>query len=110
MDNMEIGDFKEMERQRYNYIKDKGKYMEVKILIGDDKDSFKGHSGIIPVITTELHNAGPRQVACMYLSLSELINKLEKDYPVECIMAKTTMASTAITEQELSMTNDEEEE
>lgn len=84
-------DVSEMERQRYHEIKSKGEYIEVNILIGTERDNFKGHNGKMPVVTTTLHGCGKEEISCMYLTLKALAKQFEEDYPIECMMGEMLM-------------------
>lgn len=66
-------DINEMEQQRYNAIKRKGEYVELDILIGVDDNEFKGHTGKMPVVTTQIHGAGPTEMACMYADRKSVV-------------------------------------
>lgn len=80
----DINNINEMERQRYNTIKEKGEYIEVNILIGSDIDNYQNAKGRIPVITTKMHKVGPIEIASMYMALKALTEQFENDYPMEC--------------------------
>ena len=71
------------EKQRYDDIKKKGKYVELDILIGAEKDEFEGHTGKLPVVTTVIKGCGPEEIACLYATLQNLCEHFEKEYLVE---------------------------
>lgn len=80
-----------MEQQRYDDIKKKGKYVELDILIGAEKDEFEGHTGKLPVVTTVMKGCGPEEIACLYATLQNLCKHFEKEYPMECMLSKLAM-------------------
>lgn len=85
-------DIPEMERQRYESIKRTGEYMEVNILVGGENEELgEGLVSKMPVVSTCMRNCGPQEVACMYMTLQELVKKLRKDYPSECFAAEMSM-------------------
>ena len=79
------------EQQRYDDIKKKGKYVELDILIGAEKDEFEGHTGKLPVVTTVMKGCGPEEIACLYATLQNLCEHFEKEYPMECMLSKIAM-------------------
>ena len=79
------------EQQRYDDIKKKGKYVELDILIGAEKDEFEGHTGKLPVVTTVMKGCGPEEIACLYVTLQNLCEHFEKEYPMECMLSKIAM-------------------
>jgi hypothetical protein len=83
----------EMERRRYNAIKKSGKYIELNILIGVEKEKFDGHTGKLPVVTTYARGCGPEEIANMYLVLKSMVEYYEQEYPAECLLASLTMTS-----------------
>lgn len=78
----------EMERQRYKAIKASGEYAELNILIGveDDISLDEEVTTKSPVVTTCLHNCGPKEVACLYATIQSVMKVLERKYPVECLL------------------------
>ena len=78
----------EMERQRYKAIKASGEYAELNILIGveDDISLDEEVTTKSPVVTTCLHNCGPKEVACLYATIQSVMKMLERKYPVECLL------------------------
>lgn len=85
-------DVPEMEKQRYDYIKNSGKYLETNILIGvENEDLGNGLVSNAPVISTHMCNCGSKEISCLYVTLNELIKSLEKKHPVECCAAKLFM-------------------
>lgn len=78
----------EMERQRYKAIKASGEYVELNILIGveDDISLDEEVTTKSPVVTTCLHNCGPKEVACLYATIQSVMKVLERKYPVECLL------------------------
>lgn len=82
----------EMEKQRYESIKNSGKYAELKILVGVENDGSKnGVASKSPIVTTSMHNCGPEEVACLYLTLKTVLNSLKNKFPMECFMGEMTM-------------------
>lgn len=81
-------DIPEMEKQRYKSIKATGKYIELNILIGveDDISLDEEVTTKSPVVTTCLHNCGPKEVACLYTTIQSVMKVLERKYPVECLL------------------------
>ena len=81
-----------MEQQRYEKIKKSGKYMELDVLIGSDNEDL-GDGFIVksPVVSTTIKGVGAKEVGCMYMTLHELIKSLEKEFPLECFVAKLSM-------------------
>ena len=81
-----------MEQQRYEKIKKSGKYMELDVLIGSDNEDL-GDGFIVksPVVSTTIKGVGEKEVGCMYMTLHELIKSLEKEFPLECFVAKLSM-------------------
>ena len=81
-------DIPEMERQRYKAIKASGEYVELNILIGveDDISLDEEVTTKSPVVTTCLHNCGPKEVACLYATIQSVMKVLERKYPVECLL------------------------
>ena len=91
---MEIYDINvpEMERQRYESIKNSGEYAELKILVGVENDKSKdGVASKSPIVTTSMHNCGPEEVACLYVTLKTALNSLRNRFPLECFMGEVTM-------------------
>lgn len=85
-------DIPEMEKQRYNCIKNSGKYLEMNILIGaENEDLGDGLVSKAPVISTHMCKCGSQEVGCLYVTLNELMKSLEKRYPMECCIAKLAM-------------------
>ncbi len=87
-------DMDEMEQKRYNHIKKSGKYIELGILIGVEKDTFDGHTGKLPVVATNAYGCGPEEIANMYITLKSMVEYYEREYPIECALANATMTST----------------
>ena len=100
----------EMEQQRYNAIKRKGEYVELDILIGVDDSEFRGHTGKMPVVTTQIHGAGPTEIACMYATLNALVKQWEEDYPAECLYAKMCMNSQNVGTVQTEIKRDKKED
>ena len=85
-------DVPEMEKQRYDLIKNSGKYLEINILIGvENEDMGDGLVSKAPVISTHMCKCGSQEVGCLYVTLGELMKSLEKKYPMECYIAKLSM-------------------
>lgn len=99
----------EMESQRYKAIKKTGNYLELNILIGTEEDVFQEHTGKMPVIKTTMCNVGPEEIGCLYASLINLTENLEKKYPAECFLAKLSTTVTDIGSAEISMNKDKNE-
>ena len=87
-------DMDEMEQKRYDHIKKSGKYIELGILIGVEKDTFDGHIGKLPVVATNAYDCGPEEIANMYITLKTMVAYYEREYPIECALANATMTST----------------
>lgn len=81
--NLDIG---EMERQRYDSIKRTDKYLELNVLIGAEDDQLGTNIGKIPVITVKARQISPDEIACMYVTLKELVRNYEQEYPEECAL------------------------
>ena len=91
---MEIHDIDvpEMEKQRYQSIKNSGEYAELKILVGVENDKSKdGVASKSPIVTTSMHNCGPEEIACLYVTLKTVLNTLKNRFPFACFMGETTM-------------------
>ena len=85
-------DVNEREKQRYEHIKKSGRYTELNVLIGVESEGFADDTEYkTPVITLDMHNCTAKEVSCMYISLKEIMNTLEKQYPAECLIAKLGM-------------------
>lgn len=108
-DNFEI-DINGLEKQRYDSIKNSGKYLELNILIGSETESYEDREGNIPVITTVMHGCKPREISCLYTTLKELIKHFEKEYPAECLYAMFTMNCTHLEDFEKSIKKEDENE
>ena len=66
--------------------------MELDVLIGgEDEDLGDGFIAKSPVISTTIKGVGPKEVGCMYMTLSELLKSLEEEFPSECFAAKLCM-------------------
>ena len=78
-----------LEQQRYDAIKATGEWVELNILIGTEtiKDSNERDCRI-PVIRFEGHECGPKEIACMYLSIKSMLDELKQEYPEECLAAE----------------------
>ena len=79
-------DIDKMEEQRYEDIIQRGKYIEVKLLIDSEEKNEK-----IPIITTCAHDCKPLDIGCMYLALKALTEQFKKTYPAECLASELTM-------------------
>ena len=102
-------DVKGMEEQRAKEIKKKGKYLEVSILVDAEDEKYNENiSGKMPVITTHMHGCGPKEVACMYLTLKALAKQFEIDYPMECLLGEITMHHDYIGSFKTEVKHDEE--
>lgn len=104
-------DMGELEQQRYNEIKKKGKYLELDILIdADDTDENEMTHSKIPVVTTCMHGSGPEEIACLYATLKALIDHYETEYPVECFLSKIGLKLNHLGSTETPVKHDDEEE
>lgn len=107
---MEI-DIEEMERQRYNSIKKSDKYLELNILIGEEKEEFEnGHKGRVPVVKTTMIHCSTEVIMALYSTLQSLINHYEEKYPVECFLAKHIAEASYIGEFDNSSKDEEQGE
>ena len=89
MDDAVLG---ESERKRYNEIKAKGEYLELNVLIGTNRgDTYKEHTGRMPVISTAMHNCGPEEVACLCATLKALLDYYKKEHPMEFLFSEMAM-------------------
>ena len=80
-----------MEQQRYDAIKKSGKYLELDILIGADKEKDEhGNTVKMPVVTSVMHRIGSEEIANLYTILTQLKTYYEKEYPIECLLAGLT--------------------
>lgn len=93
----------EMERQRYNYIKEKGEYLEFNVLI--DASTEDKLSNSMPVVSTCMHNCGPLDVANLYAVLKSYMDHLQKEYPIECLFSEVAISTKAITEADADVTD-----
>ena len=89
-------DIQGMEQQRYDTIKKSGKYLELNVLIGTEKQIHNEKEGTIPVISMEMRQCGPTEVSRLYSILHEVIKQLEQEYPAECIYAALKMNTTTV--------------
>lgn len=104
-------DVPEMERQRYQSIKETGKYVELNVLIGVEEDEMdEDFSAKSPVVTTCMHNCSAKEVACLYVTLQSVLHILEKKYPLECLMGKLGMKVENMGTIDSSFTDDEDKE
>ena len=102
-------DMSELEKQRYKAIKNSNKYIELNILIGtDDEETYKDRTGKMPVITTIMNNCTSSDIGGMYMTLRNLVDHFEKEYPLECIVAKQSMKITDIGSREFNLDDDKE--
>ena len=88
------GDKKELrdEAERYEKIKKSNKYLELTILIGGNPEMGPdGKEGIAPIVSTTAIGIGAKEIGCMYITLRNLIDEYESNYPIECIAAKECM-------------------
>lgn len=88
------GDKKELrdEVERYEKIKKSNKYLELTILIGGNPEMGPdGKEGIAPIVSTTAIGIGAKEIGCMYITLRNLIDEYENNYPIECIAAKKCM-------------------
>ncbi|MDE6946245.1 MAG: hypothetical protein K2P14_03560 [Anaeroplasmataceae bacterium] len=101
----------ELEQQRYNAIKETNEYIEINILIGKEKEKLDNDRiGRMPVITTTMHGCGAEEVACMYSTLTALVEYFEKQYPAECCFAELCMYSNDMGSIEIPKNQNNEEE
>lgn len=87
-------DIKQMEKQRYEAIKKSGKYIELNILIGTEFETINNKEAKVPVVSTKLHQCSGEEIACLYATLKSYIENLEKEYPLECVLAKLTLLNS----------------
>ena len=99
-------DLSEMERQRYNAIKKKGKYIEVNVLV-ESTNSENTHSKM-PVITTQLCRCNSKDIAYMYVSLKALVDQFIKDHPIECMYGEALMGTTNLGTTSTKLTKEEQ--
>lgn len=103
-------DIPEMERQRYNAIKRTGQYVELNILIGVENEEEKDNTAVkSPVVSMHMHNCGPMEVASLHATVKAVIENLEKQYPVECLMSNLTMKTEDMGSINIPLSDDEEE-
>lgn len=103
-------DIPEMEKQRYNAIKRTGQYIELNILIGVENEEEKDNTTVkSPVVSMHMHDCGPVEVASLYATTKAVIENLEKQYPVECLMSNLTMKIEGIGSANIPLSDDEEE-
>lgn len=102
-------DIPEFEKQRYKSIKNSGKYIEMNILIGAEKEKFDGKTGRLPVVSMTLHDCGPEEVASMYVTLKTMMKQYQEDYPTECLLAELFMDSDDFTTHRTRYRIDDEE-
>lgn len=89
MENMKRKETILMEKQRYNNIKATGKWLELNILVGGESvEDEDGHSCVIPVVGMEGHHCGSKEIACLYLTVKQMLEELQHDYPGECLAAE----------------------
>lgn len=81
-------DVYELEKQRRKEIKKSGNYLEFTVTIGVENE-FKSVS--VPVISTELHGCGPKQISALCAVLLAELEELAKDYPSEFAYAALNM-------------------
>lgn len=86
-------DIKEMERQRYESIKNSGEYLEFNVLIGveNEKTNQDGVVCKLPVVSTCGIHCGSEEISCLYMTLKAYTKHLEENYPSECFAAKLSM-------------------
>lgn len=107
-DNYEI-DIVELEKQRYKAIKKSGKYLEISILVGaENEDLGDGNVRKTPVISTICHDCGAAEIACGYLAVKSVLEKIMEDYPTECMAAEALMQTQS--EASFKIDCDDEEE
>ena len=109
MEDFEI-DISAFEKQRYDSIKNSGKYLELNVLIGSETQNYEDSEGNIPVITTVMHGCKSTEISCLYITLKELIKHLEKEYPAECLYASLTMNCTHLEDFEKSIKKEDNDE
>jgi hypothetical protein len=92
MEDLEINNEKELIKQRDEYLRKNGNYMEVGIIIPKDKKE--------PVFTNvAINGVGYEEIAKMIVSLRATIDCLENKFPVAAAMSKFMAVDTE--EQEL---------
>lgn len=111
---MEIKDVNmfELEKQRYEAIKNTGKYIELNVLIGeeDDVSSEKSVGKKYPIVKTTMIDCGEKEVARLYATLQGVIEQLEKDYPIACVLSKLTMKIRHVNTLETEINSEDEKE
>lgn len=107
---MKIDDvnIKELEKQRYADIKQRGKYIEVDILI-DAEDDISNTTDIskTPVISTSFHQCTSRDIAFMYAALISIAKDFEKDYPAECLYAKMALNARDVADSKFDISEED---
>lgn len=73
------------EQKRYNAIKKSNEYLEFNILIGKEKTKYDDEEGVIPVVTSNMHNCSYKEIAYLHASLKIMVEQLEQDYPLMCL-------------------------
>lgn len=108
---MEIHDVNipEMEKQRYESIKNSDSYIELKIIIGTENEISKnGHESRTPVVITSMNHCGPKEIAYLYVTLQSVLESLEHNYPAECFIGKIGMEPTNMGTVRFKDENEEE--
>lgn len=83
-------DVDEFENQRYEAIKKSGKYIELQIIIGTEKEVINGREGTLPVVKGCMHHCGPEEIGNMYVILKNMTDYYKRKYPLECTLAELT--------------------
>ena len=100
----------EMEKQRYQAIKRTGKYIELNILIGTEEDDKEnGVSTKSPVVATCMRKCGPKEVACLYVTLNTVSKILKEKYPLECLLGEIGMKIENLGSIDSLLNEDEED-
>ena len=102
-------DIKEMEKQRYESIKKSGRYAELSILVGAEKEVYNGQEGVMPVITLDFEHCGSSEVSCLYAIVNKMKTYLEQEYPMECLHS-SSLSCTEINNFSVPSDNDKTEE
>ena len=103
-------DVQGMEKQRYNSIKESGEYLELNVLIGTENEKEgNGVTSKSPVVKTEFHKCGPKEVSCLYVVLQSILTMLEKEYPGECAAAKLCMTVDKMGSKTFVVSEEDEE-
>ena len=101
-------DVDEFENQRYEAIKKSGKYIELQIIIGTEKETFNGREGKMPVVKGCMHHCGPEEVGNMYVILKQMTEYYKEKYPMECAFAELTCECNGVMDISNKISDEEE--